>query len=561
MPSAPETSPARGIKRVLQACENCRRKKTRCPGEKPRCSNCTRLRQTCQYAGVDDEDDDPSPEAKRTKTLEDRLAQLEEKLDRVLDGPKTPGHDERSHTISGEDEQPIHMAATSYRPRHPSSTSFASSLIPPWRIMSDAITKYFRCSHRQPVWLFERPEQLTQDTAEELLLVILGISLQYSHQDPPPSQGVALQSSSAYTDAARSLIMLKLANSTVAMQTLQALCLLATSNLVAGDLQLAAFHTGLLATLLQSSGLEARASSPDRADPAIEEARRLFWSLQTQTSMCALPVRLPSTLDIEAPAFSIPDEASPRPGGRAPLLPVEAHIDTQPQTDRTLGIWAHMVRSASLWALVRAHVSRCAEADAVRTPSLPPWHPRSDYTIINALLLDMECAFPVPFRYDAARFPFRTPEGIERRRDFWLPWMRIQIGYHTLHAVLNHPFLYSSRISSPRPGPNAFWKTSTDLALLHSTWIVRLIGMAGEKGLELADPFFVHAAAVAVTLHLYWSRAADPKIHTPAKENLLLCQSFVAKMATRWPFAQGVVGVLFPSCRPTACNSKDVQQR
>ncbi|KAH6679993.1 hypothetical protein F5X68DRAFT_234509 [Plectosphaerella plurivora] len=386
--------------------------------------------------------------------------------------------------------------------------------------MADAITTYFRCSHRQPVWLFERAEELTQDTAEELSLVVLGISLQYSQQDSPPFHNTTLQAPSTYTDAARSLIMLKLANATVAMQTLQALCLLATSNLVAGDLQLAAFHSSLLANLLQSSGLEARASSPDRVDPAIEEARRLFWSLQSQISMCALPIHIPSTLDIESPAFSIPDEPSSRPGGKAPLLPVEAPGDAQPQTDRSLGIWAHQVRSASLWALVRAHVSRCAEGDTAKTSSLPPWHPQSDYTVINALLLDMECAFPISFRYDAARFPFRSPESIERRREFWLPWMRIQVGYHTLHAVLNHPFLYSSRVSSPHPGPNAFWKTSTDLALLHSTWIARLIGMAGEKGLELSDPFFVHAAAVAVTLHLYWSRAADPKIHAPAKENL-----------------------------------------
>ncbi|GME22747.1 C6 transcription factor [Neofusicoccum parvum] len=43
----PEHRPA---KRIRQACEPCRRKKSRCPGERPNCSHCSRLGQTCYYA-------------------------------------------------------------------------------------------------------------------------------------------------------------------------------------------------------------------------------------------------------------------------------------------------------------------------------------------------------------------------------------------------------------------------------------------------------------------------------------------------------------------------------
>lgn len=325
--------------------------------------------------------------------------------------------------------------------------------------------------------------------------------------------------------------MLKIANSTVELTTLQSLCLLAMSNLVCGDVQLASFHTNLVSTLMQCSGLDMD-TSLDRADP-LEQQRRLFWSVQILKSMCGLPVKMPSTLDIKAPSFLVPDETLRKTSGRAPQLPVEI---CNSNGDKSIGIWAHMVRSASLWALVRVHVWRCAEGQVK-----PPWRPDSDYTTINSMLLDMECAFPISYRYDTAKFLDRSPEELETNRDFWLPWMKIQISYHTLHSVLNHPFLYSSRVSKPKPGPNAFWKTSTDLALLHSTWIARLLRMAMDKGLELADPFFAHAAAVAVTLHLYWSRAADPKICTPAKENLQLCRTFISRMGLHWPLVRSIV--------------------
>ncbi|KAJ5823804.1 hypothetical protein N7447_006144 [Penicillium robsamsonii] len=37
------------LKRTRQACGPCRRKKARCPGEKPSCSLCHRLGQRCSY--------------------------------------------------------------------------------------------------------------------------------------------------------------------------------------------------------------------------------------------------------------------------------------------------------------------------------------------------------------------------------------------------------------------------------------------------------------------------------------------------------------------------------
>lgn len=507
----------RGTKRVLQACDNCRRKKTRCPGEKPECSNCTRLSQSCQYSGSDFDDDRRGQIS--TRSVEDRLAQLEKKFDRLADNPSASPR-------QGETPPNCDVRRDSTTPTSPPA---GSSLVPDRQTVADAISIYFRCGHRQPIWLFESSEELSPDSPEELLLTVLGLSIQYA---PAEFDNVPVQAPSVYNDASRSLIMLQIASSSVSLSTLQALCLLVFSNLVLGDLQLASFHLSLLKTLLQSSSLD-EPSSPERTR-LLEDQRRLFWSFHTLDVLCGLPNRIPSLLvDIRAPQYLVPGDPSHKCSGPAPLLPQEIY---SVQGERSLGIWAHMVRSASLWAQVRIYVWKCADG-----LSRMPWQPDSGYTAINAQLLDMECAFPNSYRYDSARFLERSSEEINSKRDFWLPWMKIQVTYHALHSILNHPFLYATRNSRPRPGPNAFWKTSTDLALLHSTWIARLIGLASKKCLALSDPFFAHAAAIAITLHLYWSRATDSKIRGPAQANLEICRSFLAEIGARWPICNSIV--------------------
>ena len=266
----------------------------------------------------------------------------------------------------------------------------------------------------------------------------------------------------------------------------------------------------------------------------LEERRKLFWSVSFLDSMCGLQVKVPSIIDdIHNPRYLVVQGMLQHTTAQCPFLPQESYND---HGERSLRIWAHMVRMTSLWSEVRHYVSRCAEGQM-----RAPWQPNSGYTLVNSHLLDMECSFPSFYRYDAAKFSDRAIEEILEKRQYWLPWMRVQITYHTIHSVLNHPFLYSSRASKPRPGPNAFWRTSSELALLHSTWIARLIGMATKKGLTLADPFFAHAAAVAATLHSYWSRAVDSRVRTTAISNLEICRACVTELGSHWPLCKAIV--------------------
>ncbi|KAJ6171437.1 hypothetical protein N7470_000504 [Penicillium chermesinum] len=83
----------RPVKRVRQACEPCRRKKAKCPGEQPICSLCARLHQNCYYSeerrrrlASDDDNRSPLPTLPTLPdALDSRLQSLEGKIETVLD--------------------------------------------------------------------------------------------------------------------------------------------------------------------------------------------------------------------------------------------------------------------------------------------------------------------------------------------------------------------------------------------------------------------------------------------------------------------------------------------
>ncbi|KAJ5776411.1 uncharacterized protein N7511_001422 [Penicillium nucicola] len=78
----------RPSKRARQACAPCRRKKSRCPGEKPVCSYCERLGQKCTYSGDEARSEEPEHSKKMTEQFviqDERISGIESTLDRLMD--------------------------------------------------------------------------------------------------------------------------------------------------------------------------------------------------------------------------------------------------------------------------------------------------------------------------------------------------------------------------------------------------------------------------------------------------------------------------------------------
>lgn len=94
---------------------------------------------------------------------------------------------------------------------HPSSSAIAKS-----------IDLYFEYCHRQPIWCFDRNEVSDPGClSEELVCCLLALTSRFS-RDRDHLQH--------YGDSARSLIMLRMANGTVELETIESLCLLSYSS-------------------------------------------------------------------------------------------------------------------------------------------------------------------------------------------------------------------------------------------------------------------------------------------------------------------------------------------
>lgn len=82
-----------------------------------------------------------------------------------------------------------------------------------------AIDLYFLYCHRQPIWCFNRDE--LDDHSQELICSILALTSRFLRERAQLQR---------YGEAARRLAMLRIANGTVELETIESLCLLSYSS-------------------------------------------------------------------------------------------------------------------------------------------------------------------------------------------------------------------------------------------------------------------------------------------------------------------------------------------
>ncbi|GFF68446.1 hypothetical protein IFM47457_02067 [Aspergillus lentulus] len=473
--------------------------------------------------------------------LENRLQQLEEKMESILEGsipsrhvetPKAYSRGLQSRGSTSESSKTREMSLTPGNPSDESSLDNADILpfaMPPKEIVAEGIALYFQYCHKQPLWLF-LPDSLSipERCRSEVLFGILSLALRYSNN--PFLDGRTDRMCRQYAEAARSYVMFRIVQGTVDLSTLQCLCLIALAEYIANDTHLAWLHIGLATNLAKCAGLDIEQHKGE-STPALEERRRVFWSIHLLNQQYAPhSMQLNMLRDIQNPKYMAVNVDSPREMGMKP--------PQTPQENGALGgIWVYMVQLSTLWSEVQHYVSHCASGDTT-----PPWSVDSGYCIIGAHLMDIETKFPTSHRYDSVRFQERSPEELNRAREYWSPWLYLQFTYHAVHSVLNHPFLYSWRPqqSAQLAVPNTFWKTSSELALIHTTWTARLIDMITEKEYQLSDPFLGHVVAIAATILIYYCRAADPTVRESAQRKLETCTRFLSDLATKWPRIQAI---------------------
>ncbi|KAI6360758.1 hypothetical protein MCOR25_006645 [Pyricularia grisea] len=540
-PSNISAAGSRGRRRLHHACLNCRRKKTRCPGEKPACSSCVRLSQSCTY---------PVLRNSQSGRSDERLQNLEDKLDLLLSGASLPSshHPARPPRHQEQQQQQQQQQQREDSLSNPSERSYSAT--PPARSsrpkgnegqarrrstadngsaagssvgfhpedVATAMELYFKYCHRQPIWCFERDEIGDPETLpEELTSSIMALTARFSRRRV---------NTQLYSSNAKTLIMLRIANGTVDLFTIESLCILAYAAFIDGNIHLGQFHLGLSLQLCRSAMIDMEPLYLPEGH-GTNRKRRLFWSLQLlEQSYGRQDAQLSNPNDklreSEQNHGSTASSAVAATLDRAPSLPKDELGTSNPSEP---GIWNTSLCLSWVWSQVRRYVADCARDGVVKEP----WRHDSPYAKVLSDFMETENRIPMCHRYDSVRFFERDEDEIKQNRDYWACWLKEQMVYHAIVTVLNHPFLYIVGAQhNPNLGiPNTFWRRSSEQALLHATWLVRMIDMVVDKQFALVEPIIGHIAAIAATVHLYYSCAAAAKLKHKSNTDFAKCRKFL----------------------------------
>lgn len=177
--------------------------------------------------------------------------------------------------------------------------------------------------------------------------------------------------------------------------------------------------------------------------------------------------------------------------------------------------------------------------------------PHSETMLLTSGIIhyQWETAMPMCHRYQAVEFYSQDPETIQANRGYYRPWLKLQLTYHASHTMLNHPFLYSSTSRNgyryaPSGSTNTFWRKSMGRVLAHATWITKMLELTKERGLDLTDPFFANASALAATFHLYYCCTPSHDLQQKSRANLTTSLAFMDAFSAFSSCCKDIVGLI-----------------
>ncbi|KLO95349.1 uncharacterized protein Y057_12769 [Fusarium fujikuroi] len=507
---------SRPTKRARQACEPCRRKKSKCPGEKPACSYCERLGQICVYESGSD---GQGQRARWDRSLETRMETLEEKLDLFIDRLDPVINDSRRRSASqqegghtprsmvGQDELPYTSEMVDL-----GQASGPSSLVEP---RSDELASlYLTWLHRQPLVLFnaETFAESLPRRETELVLALQALCLRF----PPRllSQQYR-QRLHAMAQASREIVMNKVFGSRVDCSVLQTLCLLILFEHAEGDTIQAGLY---LSTAIQLLSGVPKGSFLGDAVEFNNCIRSIFvlHHLQGSVSSSAWPTAMSHGEDSTLGTATC----------SAWLLPPEKSL----KCDMDRGIMKYTIPLAQAWHAVRSYASRRVFSD-----TLPPWNPRSDYSQVTYRHLEIDCSVPLKYRFSANQIDKQTPETLQQNRGYWGPYLFTQFVYASIPVILNHPFLLSMRLRHFRHTmPQSFVNSSFDAITRHIGWIMYHLDVLEKMDYRVSDPTLAHIVVVVATIHLQHSFVEEFALREKAKAGFEKCLEFLRCMGLTW---------------------------
>ncbi|RAH67131.1 uncharacterized protein BO66DRAFT_379698 [Aspergillus aculeatinus CBS 121060] len=473
--------------RAKQACLPCRRKKSKCPGQRPVCAHCARLRQPCSY-------DD-----RRAVSLSLHKSQII--LQELSDTQPSP--------------------TTGRVPVAP-DLPLTRLTLPPWVQVSEIAQLYLQCVESQPFPLFHHDTFLNtlQSRDMGLIYALLAVAGRFSpHPEHPGGEEVY----AGYRPIANRLVMEHILSGDVAIWTLQTLVLLATAAGLDDDIQHLHSYISLLvswANVIPCSTRPAGRAGLEYGD----EALRCRWSiilLQKFYSTATHPMSDVFTEDArlneQAPRL-FPSKVSPTPS------PEEYQYADQ-------GIVMTIIYLSEVWSQARSFVRSRGHANY----GPPPWSYKSAYSQRMSLLLQIGANLPSFHRYAVVNPEAQTLEDINADREYWAPWFLSRFLYHTTVCLLNHPLLVMLCARERCPVPEIHLQQTSSLISHHTRWISDLLILLEEKAFRITDPIVGYCAAIVATIELQLQYTGSTDERAIKKQRLQRCVDMVDQLGAIWP--------------------------
>ncbi|KAJ0149462.1 hypothetical protein HZ326_7946 [Fusarium oxysporum f. sp. albedinis] len=528
-----------GEPRVRRSCERCREKKIKCPAEKPGCSHCRIANQTCTYLPRNHVSSNRRSFARSFRPLKAQHASI---------SPTASSHEPdqafgnrhqsqevntwNSHTNSPRIHQQLPpitamlSETSSWSPANPE---------PPSDLLTDFVNAYREKNYFQPLPLFD-PKRLQLKTGtlpQYLRWSFLALSLHYTSHNF--YYGLEAKAIEYYTTSARSVVVDMAAEGLVKLEVMQALCLLALCDHIAGKSSRAWMMIGMAAKLESLRLSDSKASGSRQSDDAVS---RCHWSIaileSTFTPHC-------NTLFEVAHAPNYP-KSVPRPTTLHGMKTYCADLtDAYEANVQDVGIVATCLGYISVWGSIISYLR-----DIRNGANEYPWLATSRHNQLTVKLYELENITSHRHLIRNAPFPDQPPSELRENREYWAPWVLFQVLMHATQAILNNPFvqLVALRRAGRNFQPRSFLQNTVDQALFHAEWVSRLVGMCADRQFEVNDPLVGQAVAGCVSILWIFQFARDRKVSEKAKENLGICETFLEHLSRKWPHIAEKVKIL-----------------
>ncbi|KAH7385815.1 fungal-specific transcription factor domain-containing protein [Pyrenochaeta sp. MPI-SDFR-AT-0127] len=532
----------RDAKRIRQACENCRRKKTRCSGERPVCSFCARLGQTCRYN--DSYSSDPATSSyncilqQENSGLATRVALLESRLS-LLDANGSNGAT-LSSLFGG---SPLPQAPGPDAQVLVPSSSELTSLLDAKTLQSLADV-YFLCCHQQPYSFFHettfRQNLENGSLPSYLLLAFVATAVRFSQdirfagRQTEATDWYAKLAWSAFVEEAFSDAH------SLNISTVQAASMLGFIDYICGRDQLAWVKFGLsiqFARTLQL-GTEPDASlAPNKA----EERSRTFWSVYILDRLSSCGRNRPPTLLDSDCTSRLPLNQYPLrdPSIELPTLAAIREIPDRAPLESTDHFALTIFMVSAFGDIVRWAFKHSAAKSRL------PWDARSEFSRTNGMLSSFESYS------DACDGNFA--EIIDR--DFVSQgkldecaachFSYAHILYHVNQCLLHHPFLLRQHLRSLSVKiPANFLRASVSTSKEHATYLTAILRALQQRGCKIYPSFYGYAAALAGMIHRIHARNPHNAEQLASEANWESCVRFLDQEPVFWESYRRMSGVL-----------------